>query len=111
VVGIVLDQHEQCLIQNSRTCPNKTFIYYYYRRFPNVFPYILNESRSGLPVNSGYEKLNENGEAAAGLIDSVQVTMQQSKTRHDMLTWLSAREYIGQHDSSDNYRSWPGLEN
>jgi len=66
----------------------------------NVFPYILNESRSGLPVNSGYEKLNEDGDAAAGLIDSVQVTMQQSKTRHDMLTWLSAREYIGQHHPS-----------
>ncbi|HEY4285485.1 MAG TPA: hypothetical protein VGN00_00180 [Puia sp.] len=66
----------------------------------NVFPYILNESRSGLPVNSGYEKLNENEDAAAGLIDSVQVTMQQSKTRHDMLTWLSAREYIGQHHPS-----------
>src|ERR1700722_8627404 len=27
----------------------------------NVFPYILNEERSGLPVNSGYEALGEKG--------------------------------------------------
>jgi hypothetical protein len=66
----------------------------------NVFPYILNEGRSGLPVNSGYEKMNEKGDAVAGLIDSVQVTMRQSKTRHDMLTYLTAREYIELHHPS-----------
>lgn len=66
----------------------------------NVFPYILNESRSGLPINSGYEKMNEKGDAVAGLIDSVQVTMRQSKTRHDMLTYLTAREYIELHHPS-----------
>ncbi|MBS1659778.1 MAG: phosphoglyceromutase, partial [Bacteroidetes bacterium] len=57
----------------------------------NVFPYILNEGRSGLPVNSGYERLGEEGDADAKLIDSVQVTMRPNKTRHDMLTFLSAR--------------------
>lgn len=66
----------------------------------NVFPYILNESRSGLPVNSGYEKLNEGRDPEAQLIDSVQGTMRPGKTRHDMLTYLTAREYIGEHHPS-----------
>ena len=66
----------------------------------NVFPYILNEVRSGLPVNSGYAPLAEKGDPEAGLIDSVQGTMHQSKTRHDLLTFLTAREYIEQHHPS-----------
>jgi hypothetical protein len=66
----------------------------------NVFPYILNEARSGLPVNSGYMPLAEKGDAEAGLIDSVQETMRPGKTRHDLLTFLTAREYIGQHHPS-----------
>lgn len=66
----------------------------------NVFPFILNEERSGLPVNSGYEKLGESGNEVAGLIDSVQSTMRQSKTRQDYLTFLTAREYIHCHHPS-----------
>jgi hypothetical protein len=66
----------------------------------NVFPYILNEARSGLPVNSGYTPLAEKGDPEAGLIDSVQGMMRPGKTRHDLLTYLSAREYIGQHHPS-----------
>lgn len=66
----------------------------------NVFPYILNEERSKLPVNSGYEPLAEDGDPAAELIDSVQATMRQSKTRHDQLTYLTAREYITMHHPS-----------
>ena len=65
----------------------------------NVFPYILNETRSGLPVNSGYEMLNEQT-PEAGVIDSVQRTMRPGKTRQDMLTYLSAREYIREHHPS-----------
>jgi hypothetical protein len=53
----------------------------------NVFPYILNEVRSGLPVNSGYQKLNEEGDPAADIIDSVESNMRPSKTRHDLLTF------------------------
>src|SRR6202012_2904109 len=66
----------------------------------NVFPYILNEARSGLPVNSGYTPLAEKGDPEAGLIDSVQASMTPGKTRHDLLTYLSAREYIGRHHPS-----------
>jgi hypothetical protein len=69
----------------------------------NVFPYILNEARSGLPVNSGYTPLAESGNAEAGLIDSVQASMRPSKTRHDMLTYLTAREYIEQKHPSVLY--------
>lgn len=66
----------------------------------NVFPFILNEARSGLPVNSGYTALAERGDTTAWLIDSLQITMRQSKTRHDELTYLSAREYIAVHHPS-----------
>ena len=66
----------------------------------NVFPYILNENRSGLPINSGYQRLNESDDPTAVLIDSVGSTMRPSKTRHDQLTWLSAREYITLHHPS-----------
>jgi hypothetical protein len=69
----------------------------------NVFPYILNEARSRLPVNSGYMPLAEKGDAEAGLIDSVQASMRPGKTRHDMLTYLAAREYIEQQHPSVLY--------
>ena len=66
----------------------------------SVFPYILNETRSGLPINSGYEKLNEENDLEADLIDSVQGSMPETHTRHDQLTYLSAREYIRKHHPS-----------
>jgi hypothetical protein len=66
----------------------------------NVFPYILNESRNGLPINSGYEKLKEENDREAELIDSVQGSMSETHTRHDQLTYLNAREYIRQHHPS-----------
>ena len=69
----------------------------------NVFPYILNKTRSQLPINSGYEKLNEENDTTAGMIDSVQETMPKSKTRYDLLTYLSAREYIDRHHPSVIY--------
>jgi hypothetical protein len=69
----------------------------------NVFPYILNEERSGLPVNSGYERMDEPNNAEAGLIDSVMATMHQTKTRHDYLTFCTAREYMRLHHPSVLY--------
>jgi len=63
----------------------------------NIFPFILNEQKSGIPVNSGYEMLHDD-DAACMLIDKVQEgVVSKRKTRYDMLTWLSAREYIMQH--------------
>jgi len=69
----------------------------------NVFPYILNKTRSRLPINSGYDPLNEENDGTASLIDSVQRSMPASKTRYDLLTYLSAREYIDRHHPSVVY--------
>lgn len=64
----------------------------------NIFPFILNEERSGIPVNSGYEMLDEDDDSAVQLINKVQDgVVHKGKTRYDMLTWLAAREYIRQH--------------
>jgi hypothetical protein len=83
-------------LNNSREYKGKVAVFTSW----NVFPFILNEARSGLPVNSGYEPLAEPGDPEAGLIDSVQASMHHSKTRHDWLTFLTAREYIGAHHPS-----------
>ena len=66
----------------------------------DVFPFILNEERSGILVNSGYENMDE--ESASGdqkLINKVQSEAVYNKegTRHDQLTFLTAKEYIRQY--------------
>jgi hypothetical protein len=83
-------------LNNSREYKGKVAVFTSW----NVFPFILNEVRSGLPVNSGYAPLAEKGDPDAALIDSVQASMHQSKTRHDLLTFLTAREYIELHHPS-----------
>jgi hypothetical protein len=63
----------------------------------NIFPYILNEGRSKLPVNSGYEILEEEGggDSTNNFINQVQQNITGKKhTRYDLLTFVSAREYI-----------------
>ncbi|RYY70173.1 MAG: phosphoglyceromutase [Chitinophagaceae bacterium] len=63
----------------------------------NVFPYILNEKRSGLPVNSGYELVKEQG-PVFDMINEVQDSVSQKEaTRYDLLTFLHTKEYIQQH--------------
>ena len=68
----------------------------------NIFPFILNDRRNGLPVNSGYEnQSNEEGDETIRAIDSVQgAIIPKTRTRYDLLTWLNAREYIGTHHPS-----------
>ncbi|WP_276503173.1 alkaline phosphatase family protein [Terrimonas pollutisoli] len=66
----------------------------------DVFPYILNEERSGMLVNSGYESMgNANISDKQQLIDKVQAEAVYNKggTRHDQLTFLTAKEYLQQH--------------
>lgn len=64
----------------------------------DVFPYIINEPRSGVPVNSGVEimdgKLTEN----EVLLNDIQ-TMYPSlaSNRHDFVTYFAAKEYVKQH--------------
>lgn len=66
----------------------------------DVFPFILNEERSGLLVNSGYENMGRNNNSDnQQLIDKVQTEAVYNKggTRHDQLTFLTAKEYLQQH--------------
>ncbi|MBC7933935.1 MAG: alkaline phosphatase family protein [Rhizobacter sp.] len=60
----------------------------------NIFPYILNEERSRIPVNSGYELMKEEG-PVFDRINKVQdsVTVKE-ETRYDLLTFLNAKQYI-----------------
>ena len=66
----------------------------------DVFPYILNEQRSGLPVNSGYE--NSEGQkltpvqAMTNEVQDNAITNKEA-TRFDELTFITAKEYIQQH--------------
>lgn len=64
----------------------------------NVMPYILNEQRCGFPVNAGYEMLPETTDSTNQLINQLQQQVaHKNNTRHDLLTYASAREYISQH--------------
>lgn len=64
----------------------------------NVMPYILNEERSGLLINAGYEALEDTTSPTNQLINEVQDQVDhKDHTRHDLLTYASAREYITQH--------------
>jgi hypothetical protein len=68
----------------------------------NVFPYILNEQRSNLPLNSGYNNLpEEESDLSTPLINRVQDSVSpKNKSRYDLLTYLSARQYIDKHHPS-----------
>ncbi len=61
----------------------------------NVMPYIIDEKRSGIPVNSGYEMLEEGEDTLNTLINEVQKNIiHKGHTRYDMLTYASAKNYI-----------------
>ncbi len=64
----------------------------------DVFPYILNKERNGLPVNSGYEKVKENHNTVLHMLNRVQEEAVQHKaaTRYDQLTFIAAKEYLQQ---------------
>jgi hypothetical protein len=64
----------------------------------NIFPAILNQKRSHLPINSGYEMHPEDSMQENELINDVQESVSDKKhTRYDLLTFLSAKEYIDRH--------------
>lgn len=63
----------------------------------NVMPFIINENRSQLPVNSGYEMLEEGDDTLNILINQVQKNVEhKGSTRQDLLTYASALNYIEQ---------------
>ena len=60
----------------------------------NIFPYILNENRNALQINSGYEAVREE-DSTDIYINQVQADIKQkTHCRYDQLTFLSAKEYI-----------------
>jgi Metalloenzyme superfamily len=60
----------------------------------NILPYIINEQRSGITVNGGYEKLDET-DSLNGKINDLQESVSEKKhTREDLLTYASAKNYI-----------------
>ncbi len=64
-----------------------------------VFPFILNRERNNLPVNSGYEDMqDEKEDSTFQLINKVQDSVSnKTHTRYDWLTFLNAKEYIEKH--------------
>jgi hypothetical protein len=61
----------------------------------NVMPFILNERKTGIPVNSGYEMLEEGEDTLNTLINEVQQNVvHKGHTRYDLLTYASAKNYI-----------------
>jgi len=61
----------------------------------NLFSAILNEKRNKLPVNSGYEPVADDSSLNNELINASQNgVLHKKNTRYDMLTFLTAREYI-----------------
>jgi hypothetical protein len=65
----------------------------------DVFPYIFNEERSKIVLNSGYETMDDKRDPQQTLINKVQdeAIYDKGATRHDLLTFLTAKEYISRH--------------
>jgi len=61
----------------------------------NLMSYIIDEKHNHLPVNSGYEMLEEKGDSLNQIINALQNSVaHKSTTRHDLLTYASAKNYI-----------------
>lgn len=63
----------------------------------NILPFVLNEKHGTLPVNGGYEMM-EDDDSTSALINNVQQTIvSKGNTRHDLLTFECAKNYLQQH--------------
>jgi hypothetical protein len=63
----------------------------------DVFPYILNAKRSGLPINSGFQPLTGIPETPrVHLLNELmsELPLYAEETRHDGLTFRAAKEYL-----------------
>ncbi|RZM18249.1 MAG: phosphoglyceromutase, partial [Pedobacter sp.] len=75
----------------------------------DVLPYILNEERSGIPVNSGYEKMTDAGNSHETVMSeslSEQHFFQKQHTRLDQLTFVAAKEYMRTQKPKVVYIGW-----
>jgi hypothetical protein len=70
----------------------------------NVFPFILNQERSGLKMNSGYQNSEEDN-MTQSLLNKVEndAVYNKTETRQDQLTFITAKEYIGKFQPSVVY--------
>lgn len=66
----------------------------------DVFPFILNENRNGIPVNSGYENISgpfvSDEQQMINKVQEEGITEKEA-TRFDELTYLTAKDYMIQH--------------
>ena len=61
----------------------------------DVFPYIINENRSGVPVNSGKELVTGNLNEREIMLNEIQSNYPSlASDRHDFVTYYLAKEYI-----------------
>ena len=72
-----------------------------------IFPFLLNTKRNDFIVNSGYHSVIETTSDSLEKIEAVQSFVNDnSKTRFDLLTFLTAREYIQAHHPKIVYLSF-----
>jgi hypothetical protein len=70
----------------------------------DVFPFILNEDRSGLEINSGLKNVPEENYTLKKLnIVQNNLLVKEEATRNDMLTFVAAKEYLTAHRPSVFY--------
>ena len=61
----------------------------------DVFPYIINDRRSGIPVNSGHEMVGGKLSPKQELLNQIQQIAPHAKAeRHDFITYFQAKEYV-----------------
>ncbi|MEO7961834.1 MAG: hypothetical protein ABIR19_09810 [Ginsengibacter sp.] len=65
----------------------------------NIFPYILNKSRSGFPLYSGYDSIDHDGNINIEMFNKLQeyINSEKTDTREDKLTFIAAFQYIKAH--------------
>lgn len=64
----------------------------------DLFPFILNRNRSGIPLNAGYEKVAgpSAGQEMLNRVQDESIPV-KTETRYDDLTFVAAKEYLKQH--------------
>lgn len=61
----------------------------------DVFPYIINDKRSGIPVNSGHALVEGKLSPKQELLNEIQQIAPHAKAeRHDFITYFLAKEYV-----------------
>ena len=78
----------------------------------DAFPYILNKTKSGVYINSGFEDImGENLSTTETLINSIQKEVDDQKnTRYDELTFLACKEYVLKANPSVVFLSMGGTD-